>query len=364
MATQCRWNLVAAVMVGTAFAGALARAATPPPAATANPDYQPPRIGQRPPNFQVIENRGGRILVELDISATGKVLDARIAEGGYGQKYYADRVLRWLKATTFEPARRNGEAIAVQGLQITQPISITSLESNGQVSNSVSASFQGRLDKAIKLIKGGDNADADAFIRQMLHEHVTSTLEYCEMHHQLAFAYANTGKVHEALLAARAALDARLWTPEAPVTLPKALGELHMQLAASQGMLPEALREYSLLGGAAALTPSDAGRAEEWKSVVASSQPLRAKIRLTTAARWTQELSRKRFTVDSISGSLTGATLYCPLAGGRQIVALASGVVASIPENTRGIPCQLTLSGTPGTEFEIVEFPDGTAGSG
>ncbi len=98
--------------------------------------------------------------------------------------------------------------------------------------------------------------------------------------------------------------------------------------------------------------------------MVASSQPLRAKVRLTAAARWTQELARKRFTLDNIRGSLTGATLYCPLAGGGQAIALAPSVVASAPDDTRGIPCQLTLLGTPGTEFEIVEFADGAVGSG
>jgi hypothetical protein len=332
----------------------VARGAAPPPVPlAANQSLQLPRLKQGLPDFAA--DRDARIMVKLDISASGEVLSSTLGEGSFGQKRYADKVVRWFKGAKFEPARLDGVPTAWSGVQ---PVPITIFRPEV----SVSPGFPGRVDKAVKLIKAGDYPAADALVQQLLFEHAASLLDYIELHRRLALANADAGRNAEALQSARDVLDARFWQFPLQVTLPRDLGELHMRLAASQGMLSEAVMQYALLGGMEKVAPAQAAQAAEWVAALKSAQPLVARIGLTTRGRTTHQMSRQLFRIENIRGSLTSAEFDCRMPGSRKPVDLAQGGQYATSGFFDPRECTLSVSGEPGTEFEIVELAGGDEG--
>lgn len=312
-----------------------------------DPVYQPPRLKQplRPDDYT--GSREGRIHVELDISATGEITDARIAPGGFGQKHFATRALRRAKAARFEPARRNGMPVAVRGHLMIQPF--MQVESPTKVSSILPA----RIDRGLKLIESGDHAGANAYFTKVLSDDVASALDYAELHHRLAMAYERAGEAHLALRAAQSALEAQFWS-RPPITLPRELGMVHMRLAASLGLLAEARTVYIRLGGDSVVTPADATLAREWEATLRSTRPLVGKARLGEDGRWSQELSRRSFTIEGLKGSVSGAELSCDPLGARQPLELLAGIATRVPDHG-AIACRLYVVGEPGSEFDVVE---------
>jgi len=69
---------------------------------------------------------------------------------------------------------------------------------------------------------------------------------------------------------------------------------------------------------------------------------------------WRQFLSRRRFTIENVKGSIEGMTISCG-ANTRQIT-YQPGEEWAVPEDW-GV-CAVLIETKPGTTFEFVEFPD------
>ncbi len=344
-------------LVAILMHGALAHAAAAPEA-PASSEYQPPQVKLRPaPASDSLPNRDGIIRIAVDISATGQASNARVIEGGFGSKQLGSRILQRLKDAKFEPAREDGVPVPVEGWIVTQRVAVLD---PGSVA---SGNYQQKLKKALGLIGDGNYAGARTEITATLAANVASISEYIELQRQLAMAYSSAGKPHHALLAARETLSGRIWySGRAVISVPAELGVLHMQLAASQGLLSEALGIYDRLASQAevALPASAATLASQWRSEVQSIRPLTGQIELTEEGRWTHDLTRRRFTIQNVEGSISIAYVSCasPLAS-RKLTPGAGNVFATpSADPVRGL-CTLHISGAPGTRFEIVEIAGG-----
>lgn len=325
-------------------------AALPPASPLAEPTLQAPKL--KAPLFLVEEDHPeARIHIELDISAAGEVSNARIINGGFGKKHYASLLLNTLKGPKFEPARLNGEAIAVERFRFVVPFRVLKPEARG------SGAYLGGMRKALKFISDGDYAAAHTAVETLLSDQVTSRIQYAEVQSRLAMAYAAAGKPHHAILSARATMEEYVpLTSESGYAVPREVGELHMRLAGEQGLVSEALRIFVyLFSGGPDPTAAQARSAFEWDARRRSADPLRGRIVLTEAGRWTHRLTRNRFAFENLKGTITGAEIRCEGVL-REAISPSVQTLFAPAEGTDLSTCSLEVAGEPGTQFEIVEF--------
>jgi hypothetical protein len=90
---------------------------------------------------------------------------------------------------------------------------------------------------------------------------------------------------------------------------------------------------------------------------VTTSRTLVAHIRIDEKKYWNHELYHKTFGVSAVSGgTITKVVIGC--AGYTRVLDFQADVEWTIPEKWNG--CTTDFIGTPGTEFDIVEFRDRT----
>ncbi|MEJ0099441.1 MAG: hypothetical protein WDO12_06750 [Pseudomonadota bacterium] len=178
-------------------------------------------------------------------------------------------------------------------------------------------------------MKSGDYAGADFHAQWMMKEKVRHGYEFAVLKLTLAQTHASLGHDHEALAYAEEATQRtsmkiaefslhQAIPPNSPgnYMLPKDLVvdllDLRMRLAARNGMPRKALMAYYELAGLETMALDDPriAQAAEFTARLESDEPLAANIVLLKRG-WGHALSRHRFTLEHMSGSIDSITLKC-----------------------------------------------------
>jgi hypothetical protein len=309
-------------------------------------------------------DREALVFLRFNVTPEGKAIDIELAEGGFHEPRFVDAAMRGLRKGTFYPAVKNGAPVAVRGQVIPFRFSIGSA--------GVTPEFRAELMEVNTFIKSGDYAGAHFHAQWMLTEKVKLSYEYALLQAELAHTHFSVGNTHRALTAARAAT--RKTSPEfqlfrilqevprnsasnymLPKPIVESLLQLRMRLAASKGLILEALQTYYELAGLTPLNADDPYKALAQQIIkeLEGNMPLIGQMRIDESTRWVHEPFRRTFAIVNVRGTISDINLQCE--DKARTVSYKADVELTIPDSWGH--CGMWINGEPGTEFDLVEYP-------
>jgi hypothetical protein len=344
--------------------------------APSTPIVEPLKIQVPAPEWPGAMGREAVVSLEFDVLADGSVSNIRVSDEGFHEKRFVEASIRALKGARVTPRRINGEAVEVRGLRQRF------LFGDPEQQQGIHKDFQRELKKVEKLIRSGDIPAAEHQAQWMLSEKVRLRYEYAVLQSQLAVTYAENGNVYQAIRAARLA-TVRLTQDQQQLQFLQVLAsippnspsnyllatfrvidllKLRMRLAASQGLLLEALQSYYELAGLVRLEPDDPimMQAKDWTAKILGNDPLVGKRELVGENTWIlHDLSRRRFRIVDTESADPAFSLQCSVSVDWLLP--KTGDVYEIPAHWGN--CKIMLRGKPGKKLEIVELADNVAAS-
>jgi hypothetical protein len=339
------------------------------PGDAVSPQVEPARLLRKViPIWPGLADREAVVIVQMDLLATGKVANIRVAEGGFHEKRFVNAAIAAVELISFEPRRIDGKPVDSLGVFQVFRFQLDDAETG------ITAEFRSELKKVGKLLDSKDFEGANFHAEWMLSKVVRSSYEYAVLQAQLAETYARVGRVSEATAKAYWATTRTTPLPDflqlqssvpankaSDYLLPKEVVanmlELRMKLLVNQGLLMEAMQSYYELAGLVDIPPNDprAILAAEVAGTIQGSTTLIGTVELGSAVAWVQHLSRRSFTLNNVHGSVTGIQIRCS-ARPQTVREYRPGVEWKIPPSW-GV-CKAIVQAKPGTTFDFVEFPD------
>jgi len=319
------------------------------------------------------QDREALVYVGFRLTAKGEVADPVIEEGGFHDKRFTDAALKIVRQLRFKPAMLDGTPVDYPDAKI--PVRFSLPGSDGHGIRGVTEEFRKEAKKVGELIEKKDVAGAHFHAQWMMAEKVKLAYEFALLQATLAETHARSGNLHRALTASRevtayTGMGFHDYEPGGPLPkvslhdflLPKELLgymlQLRFNLASSLGFYLDALRAHADLQALGMVPAGDPTMATFQKllEAVQTVPMLRARARIDEAREWNHELWFHNFSVRSVrNGSLQQIQLRCGTGNTRELVYVPDAEW-NVPERWKY--CDVRFIGSPGTEFDIVEFRD------
>lgn len=312
-------------------------------------------------------DREALVVLEFDVLANGRTANITLLDDGFHEERFVKEAMRALEQSRWDPRRVNGEPVDSQGLRKRFSFSVANQQQG------ITEEFALEAEKLEDLLNKKDFAGAEAHAQWMLVNTVTLKYEYAILEAELAQTYALMGRPQDALQKIRKATSRSTGWPEFLQLLDKPppndpslyllekdlvvrLLRLQMQLLASVGLPLEAMQTYYELAGLEQLAPDDPVVATSLllTEQIRGGGLLRGEIELGTGGSWRQFLSRRRFALENVRGSIGDMRLACE--GGSRDLSYSPGEEWEAPSGW-GL-CTVGIQGAPGGGFEFVEFAD------
>jgi hypothetical protein len=317
-------------------------------------------------------SRDALVYLLCTVSAKGEVTEAELDEGGFHNEEFVRAAKKLAMAVRFSPATLNGQPVEYKGARM--PVRFRMGIRKGET-RGVTKEFRSEALKVQKLIQDRDFAGAEHHATWMLSEKVALTLEYDVLQSTLADTYARVGQYHPAIEAvrsvtARAGMNSQAYIPGGPLpkisdnelSLPRSqlaqLLRLRFVLDDSQGFYLDALRAHADLQALGLVISEDPtmARFQSLLQIVQTTPTLKGHIKLGQK-NWRHDLMFHQFTISNVAGgSIKKIWLTC--GDFRRVLEFAPGLEWRIPPKYS--ECSAAFEGDPDTEFDIVEFRDGT----
>jgi hypothetical protein len=272
--------------------------------------------------------------------------------------------LEYVQGLAFRPAIADGKPAATS---VVQPVAFRAENKWVAV---LSAEFRAEMATVEELFDKRDFAGADFHAEWMLREKVRYGYEYAALQAQLAQTRALIGDEERALKNAEEATQSTAPRPGkfvvrqdippndvANYLLPRDLVVqllgLRMQLGAKLGRLADTLTAYYELAGLVTIAPDDP-RAELAAFIMAkleSDEPLMVKGS-TGATAWSFRLTRGRFSLDRVQGSIRSMQLACGQK--RRDLQVSPNKDWTVPAGWEDC-ATVIINADPGTTFSLVE---------
>lgn len=325
--------------------------------------------------FPGAEDREALVILEFDVLANGRTANINLVDEGFHEKRFVDEAIRALKDSKWKPRRVNNVPVDSVGMRFTFEYT------TGDREQGITREFAAEAAKVEKLISTGELAKGEEHASWMLTKVVKSLYEYAVLQAQLAQTYALMGRTAEALekiSGATARLDGepyflQLLDKPPPnreknyLLSPNVIVDLlamKLRLQARQGLALEAMQTYYDLAGLKKIAPDDpvAAIAAMMTERIRGTDDLRGLGRIATSGRFVKDLSRRRFTLENVQGEIEATSLVCEAHS--QEAEYQQGKVWTLPPDW-GL-CWVSVRGTVGTTFEVVESvdPQGATSSG
>lgn len=316
------------------------------------------------------EAQDALVMQRVCVSEEGKLDSLELMPTGFHTPLFVSEAELYARSIVFEPATLDGNPVASCAV-LPYRFYIVGGE-DATIRRGITADFRRELDEATRLVKEGDLAGAHHHTEYMLRDKVKLLYEYALLQARLADSYARAGNAHRAIEMARNAMS-RFPTPFPKVApgeklphneienyiLPKEwlveLLTMRMRLAASNGLLFEALQAYYELASLTSSKPDPElqKHGQILEKAYEARGELSGKIVLGESVSWKHPLIYTEFTVSEVKGEIKSLTLVC----GANVRALAYVTDAEwrVPPTWRD--CTLNIAGEPDTALTLVEFP-------
>lgn len=336
---------------------------------------RPPKAMEYQPDFRKYYPdplRYALVFVQLQVSAEGEVLDARLAEGGYHDRDSERAAVQIARKVRLMPATLDEKPVEWNGIM---PVRFYGMDVSA-TRRVVSDEFRAEAGKVQDFLERKDFSGAQFHAQWMLSEKVRNDYEYAILQTTLADSFARNNNLHRALTVIRdvtrrssfrvpeyepggplpsiTVKDFALW--RTPFELEHLL-RLRFILADSQGLYLDALRAHADMQALGFIKADDPtlGRFGALLKKLHEDPVVTGHVRLDDRTSWPHSLTRSRFRVSNVrSGRIDEIALNCP--GYKRTVTTEPDVDIQIPGEWHG--CDSVFKGTTGTEFDIVEYRD------